>query len=744
MNQKLHTARSGIVILFAVLCIVCLSLSLVLSAQFAAYAESENNGLALKDDKGQDLWLIYYEGQEAGESLWDGTHEGSPISYIDSVRAEDGSDVISTGSNEQNFFAPYRGTELTLKLNPNYEINGKSLSELYDLENAEYSDNIGGAEAERSIDMSNTTVVAQSLIEDEPALQLKKEWKIAVLCNLVEVQGTYIADRAFADDASLDLLRPVLGDIVVYDIRSIAGYERTIAVKYGANGDISYLQAGKDDSGFFLSKDDEGNPISWDQTDIEAAHNENVNLINYFIHRLDALVANAQDGLGAYTLTVAAFDLPAESGEIQYAQSSVKYDFSVVPQGLGDDAENDQTFDHFDLTIDYAGVDYTGGNEWIDNIGLKLSLNGIELVKDVDYTLTSESNKVGPVDLRIVGIGNLTGYHTIRGRIHINPARNDWEVMPNIITWVYGTYKPENNLIVGRPIFLDNPNDIRFRIVKLIQDKNGNIIEESIEALSDIHYYVYTNADSGELTTNWIVTDDVIAALETLDVGNYRLYASVYGVNNTDTAIDRNYQPISERSVDFEVFKGLNRWKAGSEPTILGWTTGKLDSTDGLMNAESVFGTPVLMIYDIEDNLIYSNLPRHANTEFGDINVLKGLKAGRYYLSAEVEGTSNYDALRATVLFDVVPNNLPIWAVILIVAGSLGIVALVFGILHQKGVLQMLTGKVIISMRTRANVDATLAAIRAAKVARDAEASIAAAKAREAEEQKKAENSDNK
>ena len=70
----------------------------------------------------------------------------------------------------------------------------------------------------------------------------------------------------------------------------------------------------------------------------------------------------------------------------------------------------------------------------------------------------------------------------------------------------------------------------------------------------------------------------------------------------------------------------------------------------------------------------------------------------------------------------------------IIVLVALGIVALVFAILHQKGVLQMLTGKVILAMRTRANVDATIAAVRAAKVARDAEASIAAAKAREAEE----------
>ncbi len=118
----------------------------------------------------------------------------------------------------------------------------------------------------------------------------------------------------------------------------------------------------------------------------------------------------------------------------------------------------------------------------------------------------------------------------------------------------------------------------------------------------------------------------------------------------------------------------------------------------------------------------------------GELDILKTLKAGRYTLTAEVRGTKDYTPLSTTIFFDVTPNRLPTWAVILIVAGSLAAVAIVFTVLHQKGVLQMLTGKVIVAMRTRANVDATLAAIRANKMARDAEISIAAAKAREAQE----------
>lgn len=747
MNQKLRMARSGVVILFAILCIVCLSLSLALSAGFAAYAEDAESAELPINDGTNDLWLIYYEGNETGESLWNGIREGQSISYIDSVRSDDGSYIVREGTEEDvNVFAPYRGINLTLALNPEYLINGETLSSLYDLEHATYVGNTAIGESDMSTDMRTTVTVSPS--EGSSAteeLSLVKTWKIATLCNAVDISGTYIGDRGYAAASNLALLNPELGSIVVYDISSTASYEKIVAVQ-NVDGAINYFQAGKDEINgrYFLSIDENGDYISWDQSEQDAAAAANVNLINYFISGLDALEATADTK--AYTLTVTAMDIPAESGEIQYVQSSKSYDFSVTRQSLGDDAVDDLTFDtnfKYDCTLTKS-VEYTKGNEWVEKLGFKLWLHGVLLTEGKDYTIIPESSGVGLVDLRIVGDTNLVGYHTIKGtesNIRIIPARNYWSTPFSIITWTYGTYKAENNKIVGVPEFLDNPSDVTFRIVKILKDKSGNETgTEAIEALSAIHYYVDSDGK-----TNWIVTDDVITALGKLDAGDYRLYASVYGVYATDATIDRNYEPIQESSVDFTVFVGTNRWKAGAEPSINGgWTTGKLESTEGLMNAESVFGTPILMIYDIDDNLIYSNKPEHANSEFGDINVLKGLKAGRYYLSATVNGTANYDELKATVLFDVIPNNLPIWAVILIVAGSLGIVALVFGILHQKGVLQMLTGKVILSMRTRANVDATLAAIRAAKMARESEASVAAAKAREAEEQANAEKKENK
>lgn len=748
MNQKLRTARSGLVILFALLCIVCLSLSLALSAHFAAYAdEAVYANLDMNDGNGHSLWKIHYKDSndvEHEEDLWDGVIDNQPIAYI---QTRDGISSVIYGEAEQtNFFTPYRNTELTIKLNPNYIYNGTALKDLYDLENANYDkSNTETGESRDWIGVSTTVVLNAK--EGQDTLKLKKDWRVVALCNMINVAEDYVSDYVYADaSVSCDIVSPQFGTTVIYHFSSVLNDSiATIAVENRGAGSYSYKAAYKGSDGTYdLSAGDASSNI-WDEEVKAAAESGEGHLINYKLHRLNALQ-------GAYTLTISSMPYVDQTNGICYAGVSIPVNFNVSPQKLGDDVGN--VFDKFQFEFVSAKGDssqsihpyYTGDDSWMPTI--KLALGNIEFEAGMDYTVVANSNAVGEVELTINGSRNLEGYHTVTGKVHITPAENEWkkDAMPGIITWTYGTYKPENNLIIGMPKFLDNISDVKFRIVALVEELSPNgvdlvVKEHEIEGLTDIHYYI----DSTNNQTDGRVTSDVSAILKELGVGKYRLYASVYGATEGSSTYDRNYLPIEETSVEFEIFMGSNSWKAGAEPSILGWTAGKLETTEGLFNAEAEFGgTPILMIYKLGENgakdiLIYSNKPEHAVTEFGDINVLKSLKAGRYYLSAEVKGTENYTGLKSTVLFDVVPNNLPVWAVILIVAGSLGIVAVVFAILHQKGVLQLLTGKVILAMRTRANVDATLAAIRAAKVARESEASVAAAKARDAEEAAKAE-----
>ena len=109
-------------------------------------------------------------------------------------------------------------------------------------------------------------------------------------------------------------------------------------------------------------------------------------------------------------------------------------------------------------------------------------------------------------------------------------------------------------------------------------------------------------------------------------------------------------------------------------------------------------------------------------------------------MKATVAATDDFSGVERTFTFNVFAQGLPWWAIVIIVVGALGITALVFFILHQKGVLQMLTEKVIVAMRTKMTVDATIAAVRANKVAEAAKRSVAAA---EEEERRKAEQDKN-
>lgn len=71
------------------------------------------------------------------------------------------------------------------------------------------------------------------------------------------------------------------------------------------------------------------------------------------------------------------------------------------------------------------------------------------------------------------------------------------------------------------------------------------------------------------------------------------------------------------------------------------------------------------------------------------------------------------------------------WGVIVVVIGCLLVVAVVIFILWKRGVIQFLTGKAALAMRTRASIDATIASVRAAKRMEEGRKTVEEAKRRE-------------
>lgn len=747
MNQKLRTARSGIVILFAILSIVCLSVSLALSAHFAAYAEGETSGvsseLPVKDGNDEYLWKVYYtdyskdsEGKEVATKVVVDLLDGQGLTYLNF----DG--LLTKGGSETNYFTPYRGDDVTLKieLNPDYEIEGQKLSALYDLEKAVYDDltTVGESGGADSSTLMKTTVSVPSKQDGEAALVLAKEWVIAAFANEVvnadklgisKSDAVNISNRSFALPAGYVDLIPALGSDIVYHFQGDNGYSQIIVIR-NDNGVKSYLQADFFDNQYEVVEDS----IVMDNDGKEYSGHD---LINYIISRLS---------VGTYTLNVTALSVgDVNDTDVYYAANSVEYKFNVGPQSILGSTSNANSVTNFvelfgEIPNIHIDMEYTGDDSLVPTI--ELSIGDVKLTQGLDYTVVLGGYDVGMQNLRIIGNGNLSDEFVLENAARINPASNNWITLPNIVAWSYGDYNQAVNKIVGFPLYPtelteDNINDIIFRIVSV--DTNG--AEHELTGLDAIHYVIEVGKND---VVQYLVSNETAALLAALHAGKYRLYASVYGSTIGDVTMDRNYRPIEEAFIDFDVRMGNNSWDSENGiPNVIAWTAGKYDPEINIISAIDHFGNDaIIIIRNGKGQMVYSNHPDHANQDYGVYGkdqaqvtkLLNKLKSGYYTLSAEVKGTDDYTGLKTLIDFEIARNGLPVWAVILIVVGSLAVVAVIFVILHEKGVLQMLTGKVIISMRTRANVDATIAAIRAAKVAREAEASIAAAKAREAEE----------
>lgn len=280
-------------------------------------------------------------------------------------------------------------------------------------------------------------------------------------------------------------------------------------------------------------------------------------------------------------------------------------------------------------------------------------------------------------------------------------VNNYWRVLPGIAGWEYGKFDTALNAVTGTPAY------------------GGEVV-----------YSVYnaegTLCSFGESNTFTLIggalPDAVKTAFASLSAGDYYLRAQV--------AASRDYTGLGEESdyTDyslFTVFRAENYWETA--PSVPTWVTGRYTEEENAVTFKAHYGEHAKIVISAagdEEDVYF-------DSENG-INRLKEAKAGVYELRVTVAGTNDYDAANYMGSFRVhAEEGLAWWAILLIVVGVLLAVAIVFYILHEKGVLQLLTGKVLLKMRTRATIDATIAAVRANKVAENAKRTVAAARARE-------------
>lgn len=183
---------------------------------------------------------------------------------------------------------------------------------------------------------------------------------------------------------------------------------------------------------------------------------------------------------------------------------------------------------------------------------------------------------------------------------------------------------------------------------------------------------------------------------------------------------------VTELSVPFVINPAPNNWV--ESPDVVRWVEGNFDENENKFIGAVNFGTISYVITDTEENVIY-DLSQ-------GIDERASMKAGTYILRASVDPSDNYNGLsEAFVIRILEKEGMPWWGTLSITLGALIIAAIIILILWKKGVFQILTGKIVLAIRTRASVDATIAAVRAAKMMEEGRRSVEEAKRREAEEQ---------
>ena len=643
------------------------------------------------EGKSERLWLANSEGITT-------TLLGRGVKFYD----PDADSNVGTGS-EDDAYAAYRGNNISLLLNADYVVGERTLKTYLDNAEITYVDNsaVGDATAVNTIHTIARLTFNGNYVSQEGSaaavLELEKTWYIVTVRNTLRAgdgsETPVFEDLHFGEEHNLIPMRGEHGDSAVYVIRKNGSYttENAFAAVFGDNG-IEYYGAKRGGAGGYEA--DLSVPLAADY-------------YNEFFYTL---------GAGEYELAVYLPEYRIENEHthwwddtdsdetelyIVYHASQYAFNFTVSAYALdnGNGGFNDGIVLEFDDEI--AVTYYTGAENNIP--ALTITLNGKPLVNGVDYELSSADVNVGAADLTVRGIGGLDGIVELKGAFRIIQSINTWVETPNVVNWIYGSFDPIVNTITATPLF-PSKNGVKFSVAT---DRAGANAIEGLES------FCFTD---GELS------DEVLKLLRELNVGSYYLFARV---DKTD-----NYTSIEPGGVSFQVFKAVNMWT--ETPHIASWVYGSYSATDNAIKFGSLFGQARFVIKDKDGNVYYDSIRLFDN--------LKNAGVGSYTLTAVVDGATNYSALAEyTFNFEIYPKQgMPWWGVLLIVLGVLIVLGIVILILLKLGVIQLLTSKVAVKIRTNASIDATIASIRVAKMEEESKASIAKAKAKDRAKERRA------
>ena len=654
------------------------------------------------DEAQTRLWQLQIG--EGGEAIY--TNLVDKAVYADPNASADEFDEKITQGELNDAYARYRGVVLAVILNGNYKLeSGKYLQEWLDMATVTYVHDGETTGTMGQVHMVVTTVTinfgGNYILDDGSSeIVLTKTWYIVTMSNNLRnaASGEEIAETALEGwvfgtpwrELNIFAFRPEHGETVIYSYYLVGSDKpvRQFALVYSNDS----FNAGME---FFHVKTVDGKLV----VDLDSLINDS----NYLLtvqhelragsYRLEVTVPQNQPLEGSHHHW---WDNDEEATDygVRYYEFTFKFSFEITTYSLVDASGALNTGIEYEFTD--SSVEYNG---MADNYARPvITLNGLELIEGVDYTLSSEDVKVGKATLTITGINSLTGMLKLVDAFEIVQGGNGWTDVPSIISWMYNGFNADINVISAKPNLLDDPSGLWFAISR---DSAGADIIPGLNK-----FYIDENGH---------VSVDVAKILKGLSAGEYHL---VVHVDETE-----NYRGLDPNPVTFLVFATTNAWEVS--PSVTSWVQGEYKKNGNHISVSPLYGNAHVVVKG-EDGKVYYD------SEKG-IDNLASAKAGRYTLTASVEGTDDYSALDIyTVVFQIFEQpGLPWWAIMLIVIGALGIAALVIFILWKNGVFQIVTEKFVVAIRTRASVEATLASIRAAKMMEEGRQSVEDAKRRE-------------
>lgn len=240
----------------------------------------------------------------------------------------------------------------------------------------------------------------------------------------------------------------------------------------------------------------------------------------------------------------------------------------------------------------------------------------------------------------------------------VQKARNGWIVSPYVISWQYGQYNRNFNVIKGEArydavcsfsVYTDEKCTVA---VEFAQEYNGSNT-------------VFVLDEEG------LVPAYVSEKLAELGKGTYYLVASVDGTANYYGVNDGG----DREPVPFEVTALENYWTEA--PGLIGWSEGHFSAFDIDDNLSGIAakGDVRFTIFDEKGNTVFIirtqngriNSVQRGNGEAAKVSDLNSLSVGSYELLAVVDGDDNYTGLTCNAQFAVFEDSVGLTGIIVAV-----------------------------------------------------------------------------